>query len=269
MKKLISSTFLCFVLTLTGCEPAKEEVDPNATITVSAVAGYRAPAIVNFSTPDETPGAVYAWDFGDGTTSSDKNPSKTYTTGGGRNVKLTITANGKVKDSITPVNIEAPYTKVTITAVKVLENLQSYPNGTGWDVASTGTIYQTGGADMYVLGRLDGNAYSEFYSSIKTNVTPAQVSGGTINWVTPYTPGGLFQRTFSGADLGKNLYVALRDSDDGSINYNSTYENMGEVVIKLSDFMTTSEKYPTSITRQGSGGTASNALKLQMALKWE
>ena len=269
MKRLFSITFLCFVLTFTGCDPAQEEVDPNATITVSAAAGYRAPAIVNFSTPDDTPGAVYTWDFGDGTTSSDKNPSKTYMTGGGRNVKLTISANGKVKDSITPVNIEAPYTKVTITTVKVLENLQSYPNGTGWDVASSGTIYQTGGADMYVLGRLDANNYSEFYSAIKTNVTPAQVSSGSIDWVTPYTPGGLIQRTFSGADLAKSLYVSLRDSDDGSNGYNSSYEHMGEVAIKLSDFMTASDKYPTSITRQGTGTTTNKALKLQFDLKWE
>lgn len=269
MKKLFSIAFLCFVLTFTGCDPAKDEVDPDATITISAEGGYRAPAVINFSTSDNTTGAVYTWDFGDGTTSSDKNPSKTYITGGGRNVKLTINANGKLKESITPVNIEAPYTKVTITTVKVLENLQSYPNGTGWDVASTATIYQTGGADMYILGRLDGNSYSEFYSTIKTNVTPIQVSSGSINWATPYSPGGLIQRTFSGIDLTKKLYVALRDSDDGSISYNSAYEYMGEVVITLSDLMTTSEKYPTSITRQGTGGTTNNALKLQFALKWE
>src|SRR5690606_17063165 len=44
--------------------------------------------------------ASWAWNFGDGTTSTQQNPSHTYVAGGSYNVTLTVTDNGGATNSI-------------------------------------------------------------------------------------------------------------------------------------------------------------------------
>ncbi len=64
-----------------------------AAFTASAVSG-NAPLTVNFASFYSGSITTYAWKFGDGTTSSAANPSKTYTTPGTYSVTLTVTGPG-------------------------------------------------------------------------------------------------------------------------------------------------------------------------------
>jgi PKD repeat protein len=72
-----------------------DSVKPNVGFTASSFAG-QAPFTVQFAGWSSGPGAVtsYLWDFGDGATSTEQNPSHTYMTGGSCTVKLTMTSPG-------------------------------------------------------------------------------------------------------------------------------------------------------------------------------
>jgi PKD repeat protein len=96
-------------LTVTGPGGSDDEIKTNY-ITVSEVApvaGFSGtpttgmfPLTVVFS--DASSGVIsgYAWDFGDTTTSTDKNPSHQYTAAGTYTVKLTVTGPGGSDDEI-------------------------------------------------------------------------------------------------------------------------------------------------------------------------
>ena len=63
--------------------------------------------------------SAWLWDFGDGSTSSQANPSHTYTNSGTFNVKLTaISSNGCVKDTIKPVVVN-PLPSASFSAANV------------------------------------------------------------------------------------------------------------------------------------------------------
>jgi parallel beta-helix repeat protein len=68
---------------------------PVAGFTASSFSG-QAPFTVTFTEYPSVSGTItsYLWDFGDGTTSTDQNPSHTYTKGGNYTVKLTVTGPG-------------------------------------------------------------------------------------------------------------------------------------------------------------------------------
>lgn len=77
-------------------------LSPVAVAKANTTSGY-APLTVNFSgqesyDPDGTI-ASYSWNFGDGTTSTQANPSKTYNNVGNYTATLTVTDNGGAKSS--------------------------------------------------------------------------------------------------------------------------------------------------------------------------
>lgn len=77
-------------------------VKPNPTVdfTAPAAAACRAPFTVNFQ--DISPNAVnWLWNFGDGGTSTQQNPSHQYNAAGQFNVSLTITDNKGCRNTIT------------------------------------------------------------------------------------------------------------------------------------------------------------------------
>jgi hypothetical protein len=194
---------------------------------------------------------------------------KVYNTGGSKLVKLSVTRGDVVKTETKTIMLDGAFTKVTITALKVVGYPASFSTGTGWDPGTSGTVYTTGAPDMYLVGRLAGQSLDAVYTTIKTNVSPSQVASGAINWTMPYSAGGLYSRVFSTSEFGTVLDLQLMDSDDGTNYWSSIAEKMGVVTIKFSDFMTLSNKYPATVTRQGSGSINNSALKLELTLKWE
>ena len=83
---------------------------PAPAFTATPTAGCKAPLTVQFT--DQTAGATsWIWDFGDGQTSNQQNPSHTYTTSGNFTVKLTATGTGGCASTLTKnayIRIQAP-----------------------------------------------------------------------------------------------------------------------------------------------------------------
>ncbi|MCP1382705.1 BACON domain-containing protein [Runella salmonicolor] len=89
-------------------------LSPNFTFTPAAPKVNQA---INFK--DESTGSPtsWLWDFGDGTTSTQQNPTKTYTRADNFNVKLTITKQGATAASMTKsITVTAEATTLTLSA---------------------------------------------------------------------------------------------------------------------------------------------------------
>ena len=79
----------------------------------------KAPALVNFSASSSS-GLIYQWNFGDGSTSTSKNPSHTYLTNGIFDVSLIVTNAGGCSDTLT---------KTALVKIKppIIESLKGVP----------------------------------------------------------------------------------------------------------------------------------------------
>lgn len=65
----------------------------------------RAPFLINFTNNSTGPGALtYFWDFGDGNTSTQQNPSHTYAASGAYNVTLALTSSNGCTDTLRRIN---------------------------------------------------------------------------------------------------------------------------------------------------------------------
>lgn len=94
--------------------------NPVPNIIVNDSISCRAPFTVNFS--NTTPGAKqWLWDFGDGTISSQQNPSHTYTAEGNYTVKLTVQLSAGCTGSLTKTNF--------IRVQKPVVSILSMPTG--------------------------------------------------------------------------------------------------------------------------------------------
>ncbi len=94
--------FLCVALACgTGCKPG----EPLAGFTATPMSGV-APLAVQFTDASRIVKAAeivsWAWDFGDGATSTEQNPQHTYTTAGSYTVSLTVTSNKNKTSTATP-----------------------------------------------------------------------------------------------------------------------------------------------------------------------
>jgi len=104
---------------------------------------------VTFSSSGSGPGIptdtiTYSWDFGDLTSSTDANPTKTYTANGVYNVVLTVTANetGAVGTDTIQIIIDDQPPAITLTDAKLW--------GTVLDDTSTPPTINVGGTDVPV-----------------------------------------------------------------------------------------------------------------------
>jgi PKD repeat protein len=108
---------------------------PTANFTATPVSGT-APLTVNFTSTSSGTIDTYAWDFGDGTTSTAANPSKVYSTAGTFTVILTVTGPGG-SNTMTRGNLITVSTAPTLAAGSLSGTLSS---GTGtFDLTTTGS----------------------------------------------------------------------------------------------------------------------------------
>ncbi len=91
---------------------------PTAGFTGSNNIACKAPLTVAFTNSSD-PGATYKWNFGDGTTSTVKNPSHTYTTGGNKTVTLVVTNASGCTDSI----VKKDFVKIAPPEISLLKGL--------------------------------------------------------------------------------------------------------------------------------------------------
>lgn len=113
--RLVHALILLFAVTLAACPPAK--VAPTAAFSAVPTAGT-APVQVTF-TDTSAPGSAsitsWAWSFGDGQTSTARNPVHTYTTAGTYSVTLSV-ASSAGQDTITVSNVVQVSAPVAPTA---------------------------------------------------------------------------------------------------------------------------------------------------------
>ncbi|GAB3946891.1 hypothetical protein GCM10028805_18170 [Spirosoma harenae] len=268
-------TFVIAITLLTSACKDKETATPSIAGEFSFSApnsDFRAPAEIAFTASDDVADATYLWSFGDNTTSTEKSPKKVYTTGGIRTVTLTVKSGDQTKTVNKTIEIQAPYTKVRIMKTTILKASPAYPDGTGWDITNTSDIYRSGGPDVYILGRFDGDTYESYYNSIKTNITSANLTNGSVSW--DHSPNG-FLVASTEARLKVPIKFYLRDADENSTLWGASYESMGVAQLLFSDLTTIGNKYPASVEVSGISTATGNAkylndnLKLKFDLKWE
>jgi len=104
--------------TVTIVVEASENVEPSAQISVDEVTGI-APLEVEFSSEgsmDDVEIVSYAWDFGNGDSSTDANPTYTFTAPGSYTVRLTVTDNEGLTGEAT--------VTITVTAENQTESVE-------------------------------------------------------------------------------------------------------------------------------------------------
>jgi len=123
---------------------------------------------------------TYAWDLGDGTTSSLINPTKTYTATGIYNVKLVVTGSSGCKDSVTKaVNvISVANNAVIVTPITV------YPNPVVDNASVTFTSPITGNVNIKLVSQWGqvvktqtANVIANVSTSININMTDIAKDG--------------------------------------------------------------------------------------------
>ncbi|MFL5753456.1 MAG: PKD domain-containing protein, partial [Bacteroidia bacterium] len=96
-----------YTVTLTASNGCTDTYTTTATVNPAPVAAYTVPPVcegtANSFTNTSTNATTYAWDFGDGATSTVTSPTHTYSGAGTYNAELVVTATGGCKDSITQV----------------------------------------------------------------------------------------------------------------------------------------------------------------------
>jgi PKD repeat protein len=148
-------------LTVTDNQGATNTVTHQVAVTagnqppVAAFTSSVANLVVSFdgsSSTDDGLIASYAWDFGDGATSSSVNPSHTYATVGPFTVTLTVTDNGGLTNSISKT--------VTTTAPGVTtlaSDSFSRTAATGWGTADLGGAWTVSSASLFSVANGTGS----------------------------------------------------------------------------------------------------------------
>ncbi len=133
---------------------------PVANFTASTVSGV-APLAMNFI--DQSTGSIttYAWTFGDGTTSTTKNPSKVYTNAGTYSVGLTVTGPGGSNVKTKP-NYITVAPQVDTTPPSAPGSLTSTANGSSGINLSWAAATDNVGVTGYRVERCQGASCTTF-----------------------------------------------------------------------------------------------------------
>ena len=213
---------------------------------------------VNFFAVETDGASTYAWDFGDGNTSTLKNPSNTYNSAGAYNVTLTVSNPGGGGCSNTDnqdITINpSPTANFNITAISSLcvdwginfDNTSSTISDTGitytWDFGSganpssstakdpKGVNYSTVGPKTITLTVDDGNCKSTTTKSTTINATPTvsfsttapTCTGETVNFTNTGSTGDSYAW-----DFGDGSAI------DTAQNPTNVYTTAGNKVVKL------------------------------------
>jgi Zn-dependent metalloprotease len=212
---------------ITGCNVA-----PVADFSVNKTSSCD--GVVQFTDKSTSGPTSWAWDFGDGTKSTDKNPSHTYTASGKYTVTLTASnTNGKddeTKTSYVTVDLMAP---PTVTGAErcgsgVVDlnasgpnTLNWYTDATGGSVVSTGIKYSpnvTATTKYYVENTAPGAAQ-------KVGATDNSLTGGYYSGTTSMDRGLKFD--VLSACVLKSVKVYAKGAGDRQID---VLDNTGKVV---------------------------------------
>jgi PKD repeat protein len=179
---------------------------PMANFTTDANSG-QVPFTVHFT--DTTVGSVsnWKWDFGDGSTSSEQNPTHTYVAEGSFNVNLTATGPGGSTTSTLPLTVSAPLTA------------NSYNGGIPLITVQNGTV--SGGLWYDSYSAMETSAQKTFTLPAHSNIKWARL------YVTVYD--GHMQNNYRG-----NVSIGINANGDSiyeiqkNETFNTAYSFPGE-----------------------------------------
>nr|WP_319377584.1 PKD domain-containing protein [uncultured Methanoregula sp.] len=225
-------------------------VVPVASYTASSTSGT-APLAVMFNDTSVNAPTSWLWDFGDGSTSSERNVTHTFTSAGTFTVNLTATnsagSNSLLKTSYITVTSAAvapvaSYTASTTSgtaplAVMFNDTSSNFPTSWAWDFNNDGVVdattqnatYTFTTAGTYTVNLTATNSAGS-NSQVKTGYITVGSSGGVLPgynniFVSTANDGGVQYNTFSnntyiirfeGVDRGLN---ALHVSTDPAVNF--------------------------------------------------
>lgn len=173
---------------LTGCPLLSNP--PTAAFSADPVTGF-VPLEVDFTDESEANGSAitaWAWDFGDGSTSDEQNPTHTYELAGVYTVKLTAT-NAKGSDEITKadlITVEARRAEISL-ASSLMDNVTT---GDAEYTATGQVLVLDGGpmpADLLWVVTNDADESNGVAKAADGSVVPAE--DGTFSATVPLTPG--------------------------------------------------------------------------------
>jgi PKD repeat protein len=146
---------------------------------------------------------VWAWNFGDGTTSAIENPTQTYLTAGTYTVTLTVSnsagTSSSTKTQSVTVSTSAPLTAFSFAraannaTVAFTDNTIGVPTSWAWDFGDGNTSTQESPAHtysttgQYTVTLLAGNTYGSNLVSHTIYISPLS------NLLEPLVPSGSFE----------------------------------------------------------------------------
>ncbi len=270
MKKIIQIAIVSSLITVLniGCSKSSETPPTPPVANFSFSGAGVAPSTVIF-TNNSTNATSYVWEFGDNSTSTEANPSHTYTTGGTFSVKLTAVGLGGSNYTTKSVSITKPTSLQIIVAdllgtpipgatVKLYSSLTDFLNTTN-QVLTTQTTNANGVATFSPLSPI--KYYWSAVSGCQNNYFyPSTYS--TTNVLTPNTINTEASILFQTGKLSiKNnsvdpYYIYLNGSILTRIEAGTTYtleQQVGPKTVKLEQisgyvFSATIKQYQISVT---------------------
>jgi PKD repeat protein len=165
----------------------------------------------------------YIWEFGDGTFSTEKNPTKTFQRSGLYSVKLTAIGSGGSNTITIPVGVNPRPTKFIIKKVSIID-----ANLSGYDGPLDG-----GDPDVYV--HVPGQQ-KIMATDVVNNARSIASLVWNVNWAFDLNQSNSFEMIVGDVD-------------------NNGDDVMGGITIQISDYMTLDNHYPTQITKTQEGIT--------------
>lgn len=229
---------------------------PTASFSADKTSGT-APVTINFT--DNSTGNITSrsWNFGDGTSSTAQNPSKTYSNSGTYTVKLTVAGSGGTTTStktisVTAPTVAAPSSSFTATPTSgtapLLVTLTDTSTGTvssrSWDLGDGTTstsqtvakTYNSAGTYTVKLTVKNAGGSSTTTKTISTTAT-APSANFTVSASTGTAP---LATTFTNISTGTVLNYAWNFGDPSSQSNTSTaqnpshtYQNAGTYTVTL------------------------------------
>ena len=198
-------------------------IAPVASFTADVTSGFE-PLTVQFRDTSNSHPSSWLWDFGDGTTSTEKNPSHTYATPGSYSVNLTVTnaigSNSTVQNNyITVSKLEAPVANFTLSktsgdaplAVVFTDASSGFVATWAWDFNNDGVTDSAVKNPSYTYNTPGNYTVTLTVSNAKGNSTKTD----SIVVTTPALPVADFNATPTSGDIPLN--VQFTDQSTGVI----------------------------------------------------
>jgi len=243
MKKVMY--FLLLSALFVGCSKTDVEVvpDPVANFSFSGDNNFAPNSVVFLNSSENS--SINVWDFGDGSTSSEKNPTHIFSKGGTYNVTLS-SLNKDLKKAIInkTITIKNAPTKLKINSIIVSSLPFINPTtGASWDSGN--------GPDVYFIMSPDPLTSTNSYFTTERfdNIIPGNL---------PLTFKGGLPFTVSSLDLKLSVYFL----DHNTINSDVL---IGGYTFKVRDIMPTNGSlYPPVLTFEN----AASELKFKFNVEW-